>query len=210
MRSPAPRALRQRGFTLLEILVAVAIFVVIGVLAMTGYNELTQQSARVETGAARVRAVQAAMMRMSQDFASLEPRPVREPLGETIDGALRADDRLKDELVELTHSGWSNPAGVPRPTLQRVAYRLQENQLRRDYWVVLDRTLNEQPISVVLLDKVKSVRLRYLSANRSWQEEWPPLGYSAPDAKTLRPVAVEIVMDLEDWGEIRRVIEVPG
>lgn len=200
---------RQRGFTLLEILVAVAIFVVIGVLAMTGYNELTQQSARVETGAARVRAVQAAMMRMSQDFASLEPRPVRQPLGESIDGALRAGGD-QDELVELTHSGWSNPAGVPRPTLQRVAYRLQENQLRRDYWVVLDRTLNEQPVSVVLLDRVKSVTLRYLSANRSWQQEWPPLGYSAADAKTLRPVAVEIVMDLEDWGEIRRIIEVPG
>lgn len=210
MRSRVPSIARQRGFTLLEILVAVAIFVVIGILAMTGYNELTTQSARVETGAARVRAVQAAMMRMSQDFASLEPRPIREPLGEAIDGALRADDRLKDELVELTHSGWSNPAGVPRPTLQRVAYRLQENQLRRDYWVVLDRTLNEQPVSVVLLDKVKSVTLRYLSANRSWQEEWPPLGYSAPNAKMLRPLAVEIVMDLEDWGEIRRVIEVPG
>lgn len=205
-----PRRAPQRGFTLLEILIAVAIFTVIGILAMTGYNELTKQSERVETGAARVRAVQAAMMRMSQDFASLEPRPVREPLGDQVDGALRADDRSQDELVELTHSGWSNPAGVQRPTLQRVAYRLQENRLRRDYWVVLDRTLNEQPVSVVLLEKVKSVRLRYMSSQRAWQEEWPPRGYSASDVKTLRPVAVEIVMELEDWGEIRRVIEVPG
>lgn len=201
---------RARGFTLLEVLVAVAIFTVIGIMAMTGYNELVRQSNRVETGAARVRAVQAAVMRMTQDFASLEPRPIREPLGNSIEGALRADDRRQDQLVELTHSGWSNPAGVPRPTLQRVAYRLEDDKLRRDYWVVLDRTQSEQPVSTVLLDGVKSISLRYMSATRAWQQEWPPLGANTPDMQSMRPIAVEIVMDLEDWGEIRRIVEVPG
>jgi general secretion pathway protein J len=200
----------MRGFTLLEVLVAVAIFTVVGILAMTGYNELSDQSSRVETGAARVRAVQSAVMRMSQDFASLEPRPIREPLGDSIEGALRADDRSQNELVELTHSGWSNPAGVPRPTLQRVAYRLQENELWRDYWVVLDRTQSEEPVSVVLLDKVKSISFRYMSSTRAWQDEWPPLGSNTPDTKRMRPIAVEITLELEDWGEIRRIIEVPG
>jgi general secretion pathway protein J len=147
---------------------------------------------------------------MNQDFSSLEPRPVREPLGESLDAALRADDRLQNELVELTRSGWTNPAGVARPTLQRVAYRLQENKLKRDYWVVLDRTPNEEPVSVTLLDHVTSVTLRYMTSNHSWQEQWPPLGYSAPDAKTLRPIAVEITLELEDWGKVTRIIEVPG
>lgn len=203
-------ALRSRGFTLLEVVVAVAIFVVVGILAMEGYNELVEQSGRVETSAARVRAVQAAVMRMNQDFSALEPRPVRQPMGESLDAALRADDRLQDALVELTRSGWTNPAGVARPTLQRVAYRLQDNKLVRDYWVVLDRTPNEEPVSVTLLDRVTSVSLRYMSSNRSWQEQWPPSGYSAPDAKTLRPLAVEITLELADWGKITRIVEVPG
>jgi general secretion pathway protein J len=49
-----------------------------------------------------------------------------------------------------------------------------------------------------------------MSSARSWQEEWPPLGANTPDAKTMRPIAVEITLELEDWGEIRRIIEVPG
>jgi general secretion pathway protein J len=200
----------SRGFTLLEILVAVFIFAIIGVLAMSGYNELVTQSSRVETSAARVRAVQTAMMRISQDFSSLEPRPIRQPQSDTLDAALRADDRQESELVELTRSGWSNPAGVARPTLQRVAYRLEDDRLSRDYWVMLDRTLDQQPVSVVLLNRVKGVTFRYMDANRSWQQQWPPLGYSDSDASSLRPIAVEVTLDLEDWGEIKRLIEVPG
>jgi len=207
-----PRSFTRRahGFTLLEILVAVLIFAVIGVLAMTGYNDLLKNSSSVDKSATRVHAVQTAMTRMSRDFSSLEPRPVREPLGGEMDGALRADNRSQDQVVELTHSSWSNPAGIARSTLQRVAYRLDDDKLRRDYWVVLDRTPNEEPVSVVMLDKVKSFKLRYLDLNHNWQEQWPAAGNSSPDAKWVLPIGVEITLELEDWGKLVRIIEVPG
>lgn len=203
------RPRRLAGFTLLEVLIAVAIFVIVGMLAMTGYNELTTQSERIEDNAKRTRTIQAAVMRMGQDFATLEPRPVREPLGGELSPALRAREK-NEVLVELTHSGWSNPAGVPRPTLQRVAYRVQEKQLFRDYWPVLDRTLTEEPTQVMLLDRVKSVSLRFMGADRDWKEQWPPLGYSGRDSSFVRPLAVEITLELEDWGKITRLVEVSG
>ena len=58
---------RQRGFTLLEVLVAVAVFVIVGTLAMAGYNELVKQSGMVDSSAQRTRAVQDAVRRLSQD-----------------------------------------------------------------------------------------------------------------------------------------------
>lgn len=199
-----------RGFTLLEVLIAVAVFVVVGALAMGGYNELVKQSEIVESSNARSRAVQAAVQRMVQDFATLEPRPVREPLGESYQPALRSDAR-SELLAELTHSGWSNPAGVPRSTLQRVSYRIdEEGRLRREYWYVLDRTLTGEPVSTVLVDKVERVAFRFMDTNGRWHEQWPPLGYSAPDAQRVRPIAVEITIELEDWGEIVRLVEVAG
>lgn len=197
-----------RGFTLLEVLIAVAIFVIVGMLAMTGYNELMSQSDRVEESAARTRAVQSAMMRISQDFALLEPRAVRPALGQEVVPALRAGGDT--EGIELTHSGWSNPAGVPRPTLQRVSYRLEDTELYRDYWPVLDRTQNVEPVSVVLLDKVKSVSVRYMGTDHDWKEQWPPLGFSGPTLRYALPIAVEITLELEDWGKITRVVEVAG
>jgi general secretion pathway protein J len=197
------------GFTLLEVLVAVAIFSILAVIAMGGYNEMVKQSDIASAGAKRTRDIQAAMQRLNIDFSSLEPRPVREPLGDSVLPALRADNRTQ-ALVELTHSGWSNPAGVPRSTLQRVAYRLENDKLLREYWLVLDRTMTSEPESAVLLDGVKRMQLRFLDGNRTWHEQWPPLGYSAPDMTRLRPIAVEITMELNDWGEIKRLVEVPG
>lgn len=200
---------RSSGFTLMEVLVAVAIFAIVGSLAMGGYNELVKQSEIVNMSATRTRAVQTAVQRLTQDFASIEPRPVREPLGDTVEPALRADSRT-ERLADLTHSGWTNPAGVPRSTLQRVAYRLSDNKLERAYWPVLDRTLSGEPTTAVLLDQVRSVSLRFMDSNQNWHEQWPPAGYSAPDAPRARPIAVEITLELEDWGKIVRLVEVAG
>ena len=200
----------SRGFTLLEVLIAIAIFVIVGAMAMGGYNELVTQSQILEENNARSRAVQSAVQRMVQDFSTLEPRPVREPLGESYQPALRSDARSQ-LLAELTHSGWSNPAGLPRSTLQRVAYRIdEEGRLRRDHWYVLDRTLGGEPVSRVLVDRVEGLTFRIMDNNGRWHEQWPPLGYSAPDAQRIRPIAVEITLELEDWGEIKRLVEVPG
>lgn len=201
--------LRSAGFTLIEVMVAVAIFVIVGALAMGGYNELVKQNDIVETNAKRTRAVQRTVQRMAHDFATLEPRPVREPIGDAHEAALRATAGTQ-ELAHLTHSGWSNPAGVSRSTLQRVAWRLENNELRRDHWVVLDRTLTGEPVSAKMLDRVRSVSLRFLDQNQSWHEQWPPLGSSDPNLARSRPIAVEFTIELEDWGKIVRLVEVAG
>jgi general secretion pathway protein J len=203
--------MRTRGFTLVEVLVAIFIFAIVSAIAMGGYNQLIKQSDIVDRGAARTRAVQSTMQRLNLDFTSLEPRPVRQPLGDGLLPALRAEEKgVSDQLVEFTHSGWSNPAGVPRSTLQRVAYRIQDKKLIREYWLALDRTMSSEPESAVMLEDVKSVKLRFLDGNRSWHDQWPPMGYSPADAPWVRPIAVEITLDLEDWGELKRLVEVSG
>ena len=62
----------------------------------------------------------------------------------------------------------------------------------------------------MLLDKVRSVGFRFMDQNQSWHDQWPPLGYSGPDAARLRPIAVEFTIELEDWGKIVRLLEVSG
>jgi general secretion pathway protein J len=203
------RGKHVRGFTLLEVLIAVAIFTIVGAMAMGGYNELYGQSVIVEQNMARVHAVQMAVMRISQDFAELEPRPVRELVGDGSQGALTADGRSLD-LVSLTHSGWSNSAGLQRSTLQRVTYRLEDGKFYRDQWAVLDRTLATEPLTTPLLDRVKSVKLRFMDTNRAWREAWPGAANAGPQALRSRPLAVEVTLELEDWGSIVRLIEVPG
>jgi|RhiMethySRZTD1v2_1073278.scaffolds.fasta_scaffold13757_4 general secretion pathway protein J len=208
--SDVPEHMRTRGFTLLEVLVAVVIFGIISILAYGGYNQLIRQSEIVESSATRTRAIQSTVQRMAEDFEMLEPRPIREPLGETLEPALRAGGTRVDTLLDLTRSGWTNPAGLTRSTLQRVTYRLMDNKLERAYWNALDRTLTTEPTSALLLDKVRTASFRFMDQNQTWHDQWPPLGYSGPDAVRLRPIAVEVTLELEDWGKLVRLLEVSG
>jgi general secretion pathway protein J len=75
--------------------------------------------------------------------------------------------------LEFTRAGWSNTAGLARPTLQRVAYRIDQDGLWRDHWRVLDRTQAAEPIRTKLLTKVRSATFRFMTPNRQWVERWP-------------------------------------
>jgi len=200
---------RTGGFTLLELLVAMAIFAILGTLALTGYTELQQQAEYAEQRLARTREVQRAVQLISQDLGQIEPRPVRQPLGEGWLPALIAGDSAESQ-IEFTKAGWSNTAGLERPTLQRVAYRVDQDGLWRDHWPVLDRTLAQEPVRQKLLGSVRDVRFRFMNSSREWVERWPTTDGTTDAAARQRPAAVEVTLDLEDWGEIRRVVEVAG
>jgi general secretion pathway protein J len=189
-------------------------------MALGGYVQLSRQSERLEVSMKRTRAVQMTMMRFAQDFAELEPRSVRDALGSNSEPAVLADAR-GTYIVQFTRAGWSNPAAIPRSTLQRVAYRVEDDKLYRDHWGVLDRTLTTEAVKVEMLDQVRSLKLRYMNRNRAWVDQWPetnlsiaPVQSANPNnpngALDARPFAVEVTIELEDFGSLVRLIEVPG
>jgi general secretion pathway protein J len=115
-------------------------------------------------------------------------------------------------LVTFTRAGWTNPVGIQRSELQRVSYTLEKGVLMRQYYPVLDATEAVTPVKRALIDKVKNFSLRFMDAGHNWQNGWPPMttGGSAALAPRLRPVAVEVTIELEDWGVLVRHIEVAG
>jgi general secretion pathway protein J len=113
-------------------------------------------------------------------------------------------------LADLTRAGWSNTAGQQRSTLQRVSYALVGDVLKRSYTTALDIMQGAQPQVQDLFSKVKTVQLRYLDGNQAWQNLWPPATLTQPENLWTRPVAVEITIEFQDWGTVRRLIEVAG
>jgi len=227
--------------------------------ALRSRQELDEQSARLI-------AVQQALRTLEQDFELLQPRPVRNLLGDgylpaivstasggglnstpisaptssgsgfggtsvtlssssstfggssssggsstTLGNATLNGNALP--LVTFTRGGWTNPAGLPRSELERVSYTIENGALMRSYTAELDATLADAPIKRKLVDRVRSFSLRFMDAGHNWQTQWPPLSQGgAQQSLTLRmrPVAVEVTIELEDWGVLMRHIEVPG
>lgn len=202
----------RRGFTLVELLVAIFISAIMFAIGYGVLNQALGNRVSLAANQARLTQVQGAMRLFVQDFAQLAPRPVRALVGDGAEPALRSEPG-GDGLVTLTRGGWANPAGLQRPALQRVRYRLENGELVREHWLVMDALLGAEPVRREILDGVTAVRLRFMDSGRAWQAEWPGVvtgGDPWTPELRRRPIAVEVTLELADFGVLTRLIEVPG
>ena len=198
---------RARGFMLIEVLVALAVFGVMTVLAYQALGQSLSNADMLTERLDRIQAIQRTMGLLGRDLTQAAPRPVRDLLGDGFLPSMRTS--LNEEFaLELTRGGWPNPAGLPRGTLQRVAWRIEDGELLRYHWTVLDPTLSDDPVITQLIDDVDSILFRYRSHSGEWTELWPPAESQGAVAARIRPQVVEVVLTLPDQGEIRRFFEV--
>ena len=195
------------GFTLIEVLVALAVFGVMSMLAYSALGSTLANADYLSDRMERLQSVQRTVRYLSSDLIQSAPRPVRSQLGDSYEPAMRSV-LAAEFVIELTHGGWGNPAGLPRGTVQRVAYRLEDGELLRYYWGVLDRTYANEPVVTVMLDDVEDLRFRFYSASGEPSEIWPPQALQGGAGLRMLPRAVEIVLTLPDQGEITRLLEV--
>jgi general secretion pathway protein J len=201
-----------RGFTLIEIMIAVLISAILAVMAFEAMQQALSNRDRIRANAARLQALQFTMRSFVQDFSQLDPRLIREPLGAGYQPAIEGTAGATSQ-VSFTRAGWSNPVGLERSTLQRVRYVVRDARLYREYWTVLDAQLDPAPVSRQLLDGVDGFAVRYMNDGHSWQETWPPAAQSGARTQRelrWRPIAVEITLQLNDMGRVTRLIEVAG
>jgi general secretion pathway protein J len=248
-----PRDLRHGGFTLIELMVALFITAIMAALGYAVLQQGLKSRVEVDQQAARLLAVQQAMRIMEQDFELLQPRPVRDLLGNgyvpalyipqgslgtslstqlasssvnsssnvtadasTLPITTMALSQAGLALITLTRGGWSNPVGLHRPELQRVSYQLRAGHLFRQNLPVLDGTGTTNVIERDLLDQVDGLSFRYLDAGYNWDTTWPPPTVGNANATATltqmrqRPIAVEITLQLHDWGTLVCIVEIPG
>jgi general secretion pathway protein J len=204
--------LKHRGFTLLELLVALAIFAVIATLAYNGLNTILMLRTQTDHYANQLAHLQMVFTWLERDIEQSVGRPIRDEYGD-LQPALQG---TKSSL-ELTHAGWRNPAQLPRSSLQRVVYVIQGKTLSRTYWQVLDRAQDSQPIQVELLNEVDNLQFRFLDNQFQWHNQWPPLDLftlppTSPPAEKIPPpvtlIAIEVTLTVENWGRLIRLFQV--
>ncbi len=204
---------RSAGFTLIEVLLAMAITAFVAVVAYTGLSTAITAAEVNEAQATRLAEVQIAVSLLERDLRHASPRPIIDEYGSMQD-ALQGGVFTPYPL-QLTRIGWDNPRNLRRGEIQRVRYFLEDRELWRQSWAVLDRVgESETEQLVLLLDGVEDFRVRFLrpgdasgfsgegEVSGDWVAEWNS------GAASEMPQAVEFVLEIESFGEARRVIEI--
>ncbi|GAC1624851.1 MAG: GspJ family T2SS minor pseudopilin variant XcpW [Nevskia sp.] len=210
---------RSRGFTLLELIVVIGIFAIFAAMAYGGLNSVLTTRTQVEDRLSRTENYDRAYLRMRTDFQNASSRGVRGGDGQSLAG-FTFDNYAK--RIEFTRGGWQNLLNLPRATLERVSYFLDDRppesarsvrdandkRLVRRSWYVLDRAPQTQPVEIVLLDHVQQLSWRFLDDNRTWQDSWGgnggnALGNDSANAKLPSPMAVEVRLTTKDWGDLK-------
>jgi general secretion pathway protein J len=217
VRAPDPR-----GFTLVEMLVAIAIF---GIMSAIGYRALDgalTSRDRVSDEYRRWRDIARAVAQVERDMESLEPRAVREASG--LEGAplvgTRRALRAEAPLLAFTRRGEvdaNDNIGPPR----RTGYRITDGVLERLTWPALDQGPRTIPNASPLLVGVRRLDVQYRDSAGRWWPAWPPEGVPTVEAPRSEgraagpasqlPIAVDVVIELAQGQRIQRVIPVlPG
>ena len=226
--SPPPTAFEGKhssgGMTLVELLIALAIFAVLSTITHGAIRAALEARERIETQNARLAALQKAIAIIERDVSQIANRPIRDENGEPLPALASSGSGAR--LMEFTRTGWQNPMGAKRGHLRRVAYEIaygtghetghetgykgDEKQLLRLVWHVLDRAQDSLPSSSVLLTRVNDVAIRYLNAEYEWQTEWPlqQWGQETAPADSGLPKGIEITIDAQEFGRISRLLAV--
>ncbi|HEV8078021.1 MAG TPA: type II secretion system protein GspJ [Marinobacter sp.] len=228
---------RQKGFTLLEVMIAMAIGAIVMVISYQAFNIANRS---VETGRdvlTEINALDRTWQLLAQDLRHvLAPVAVSDP--NNFEGAKRLfrGETLREGIagesliLQLTRGDWFNPTGRLRSDIQQVIYRVDEDSsLWRDYrpdrnlpvedWRYSDNYLHQR-----LLDNIGSIEMRFLSAQvvdrqgdgllegddytQDWDDIWPSNSDSSGTALTL-PRALHIRIELTSGTTSERLYELP-
>ena len=211
---------RAAGFTLVEVLIALAITAFVSTIAYSSLATVMLGAESNELAAKRGYEINRAWMILSRDLEHFIDRPVRDEFGE-LESALIGGPAARFQL-SFSRLGWHNPTGIARSEIQRVNYRVEDGALWRDSYPVLDRADDTLPQEVKLLEGVESMDLFFLESasglqgatrgtqveTRDWPESWIA-DPSQPERLVPPPIALEVRLELDDWGEMRRLYVLP-
>lgn len=194
---------RERAFTLVELLVALAIFAVMSAFAYRALAVLMESREALERDSRRWRDVALFVGRFERDVHALLPRPATGPSGTAqapVSSLIDLGGATARGLA-LTRSGaalHANALAAP----QRVAYRLAEGRVERLSWPAPDAGPRAQASVTPILENVRALDFRYL-ANGEWRADW-----GLPGAGNAFPRAIEMAVTLESGQRVVRLVEV--
>ncbi|MDH5264489.1 MAG: type II secretion system minor pseudopilin GspJ [Betaproteobacteria bacterium] len=195
---------RDRAFTLVELLIALAIFALLSAFAFRGLAVLMDSREALDRDSRKWRDVALFVGRFERDVQAALDRPATGPSGTPqgpISSLLDLGGTTASGLA-LTRAGatlYANELAAP----QRVGYRLAGGRVDRLAWPGVDAGPRAEAAATPVLENVRSLGFRFLDRNFEWRRDW------ALPATQGMPLAVEMTLELAGGEKIVRIVDIP-
>ena len=201
----------QSGFTLLELLVAIAVFAILSIMAYGTLSNILRAQSQTRETAEELHRLQQAILHIERDMMQIVVRPIRDEYREPRHSLV--GEEMGPYRLEFTRTGRSNPMEAPRSYLQRVAYVIpldEENKLYRYVWPSLDRSQEPAVHKTLLLDGVEELSMSFYDNQDEEIKSWPPTqDQSNQPNYTAMPRAIRFSLKLKGMGDVNRLIIIP-
>jgi len=195
---------KQGGFTLIEVLIAIAIVAIIGLASSQVISSVIRSDEISQEADKRITILQRTYQTVQRDMMQMTQRAVRVNGGEPQKRYMFTGESViesEDDGIVFTRNGWRNPAQMfPRSTLQGVGYRITDGTLERLHFLYPDQAAGVEPQVTKLLNGVTSFKLEFFDAG-TWLKSWE---------KPNLPKGIALVMTTESLGEVRWQFLVPS
>ncbi len=189
----------QRAFTLIEVLVAIAIFAVVAGISYSTLDSYIAQRERLVGHYGKLERLQRFFILLERDFQSVLKRPVRTGTG--IDDPIVTGSGADIITMSVSQAQFGTPLGS---TLKRVKWSLDGDKVVRSVWNALDFDSSNTPDERVIEKGVEKIELEYLLYN--------PYTQSSIKVKSLSggnyPHGIEVLVTLDSGEEFTRLFEV--
>ena len=190
-----------QGFTLLEILVALAVFSIAAAIAYKGLDAVIASKQAMEREIRFWRETGQVFERMEGDFTQIVPRAFQNTPNSYQPALQGGVSERGGFYVELSRSDGE------RPPL-RIVYQCDNGELTLRLMPVNQQTrpperAPEQKTAHVLLRQVERCELAYLGANNEWLSAWPG------QQKRSKPLGVRLRLSLAERGVFERLFYLP-
>ena len=197
------------GFTLVEILVALLVFAVVGLLSTRLLSQSIDNQNNLQDRGQRLAEIHRAMRVLQRDIVQLSRRKIRDAQGEELPALIVSDQGA----IEFSRVGWRNPLRQPRSEVQRVGYRWQDEKIIRGYWLTLDRSYDAEPAYQTLLENVEAIEFFAVDQLGNEHRQWPldpEANVVTEEGEALYLAAILVRAEIAPYGMIERIWQVPS
>jgi len=194
------------GFTLVEILVGLAVLAVLASLSSRGLSAILDAEARASEELKRWNRITAYYAQLADDLSCVLAKPARDEKGllhpafSILTVANNETGSGSSSQLELTRTG-DTGAGAPVSEPFRVGYRLRNGRLEHLLWPALPAAPGSPTLASPILNNVAEFSVRALGQDGTWVPSWPPGAQS-----NRLPRAVEARITLESGERLTRIL----